>query len=105
MVKRRHPTPPTVNPFSVSLVYNSDYFLRRTTAYLPHGSGMSFSSGWTLDCVQKLAAQTIGGTAYLRYTDGDGTEHYFRKRQQPDSTYYYDEDGLGLKIRSVSGGL
>ncbi len=94
----------TVNPFSVSLVYNSDYFLRRTAAYLPHGSGMSFGSGWTLDCVQKLAAQTIGGTAYLRYTDGDGTEHYFRKGSSRDSTYYYDEDGLGLKIRSVSGG-
>ena len=72
----------TANPFSVNLVYNSDYFVNRTSTYLPHGSAMDFGSGWTLDCVQTLASQTIGGREYLRYTDGDGTEHYFFEGQQ-----------------------
>ena len=94
----------TANPFSVNLVYNSDYFVNRTSTYLPHGSAMNFGSGWTLDCVQTLASQTIGGREYLRYTDGDGTEHYFLKDSSKDSNYYYDEDGLGLKIKAVSGG-
>ena len=94
----------TANPFSVNLVYNSDYFVNRTSTYLPHGSAMNFGSGWTLDCVQTLASQTIGGREYLRYTDGDGTEHYFTKDSSKDSSYYYDEDGLGLKIKAVSGG-
>ena len=94
----------TANPFSVNLVYNSDYFVNRTSAYLPHGSSMDFGSGWTLDCVQTLVSQTIGGREYLRYTDGDGTEHYFSKDSSKDSSYYYDEDGLGLKIKTVTGG-
>ena len=94
----------TANPFSVDLVYNSDYFVNRTSTYLPHGSAMNFGSGWTLDCVQTLASQAIGGREYLRYTDGDGTEHYFLKDSSKDSGYYYDEDGLGLKIKAVSGG-
>ena len=94
----------TVNPVSVNLVYNSDYFTGRTSTYLPNGSAMDFGSGWTLDCVQKLAAQTIGGTEYLRYTDGDGTEHYFRKDSSKSADHFYDEDGLGLKIKAVSGG-
>ena len=59
----------TANPFSVNLVYNSDYFVNSSSAYLPHGSAMDFGSGWTLDCVQTLASQTIGGREYLRYTD------------------------------------
>ena len=94
----------SVNPVSVRLVYNSDYFLTRTAAFLPQGSAMDFGSGWTLDWVQRLAAQTIGGTEYLRYTDGDGTEHYFRKDSSKEAGYFYDEDGLGLKIKAVSGG-
>ncbi len=59
----------TANPFSVDLVYNSDYFVNSTSTYLPHGSAMDFGSGWTLDCVQTLASQIIGGREYLRYTD------------------------------------
>ena len=94
----------TANPFSVDLVYNSDYFVNSSSAYLPHGSSMDFGSGWTLDCVQTLASQIIGGREYLRYTDGDGTEHYFTKDSSKDSSYYYDEDGLGLKIKTVTGG-
>ena len=49
--------------------------------------------------------ESSGTKKYIKYTDGDGTEHYFaadaeKQKQEPagSGTYYYDEDGLGLKI-------
>ncbi len=94
-------------PVSVDLVYNSDHFKNsNSSAYSPYAPEMDFGSGWTIDCVQSLSSTVIENTQYLKYTDGDGTEHYFLKdlEKDPSSTYYYDEDGLGLKIRSVSAG-
>ncbi len=38
------------------------------------------------------------------YTDGDGTEHYFKKVTKDGTTTYEDEDGLGLKLEEGSGG-
>lgn len=35
------------------------------------------------------------------YTDGDGTEHYFMKTSDGK---YKDEDGLGLELKTISGG-
>ena len=35
------------------------------------------------------------------YTDGDGTEHYFMKTGDGK---YKDEDGLGLELKTISGG-
>ncbi len=93
----------TVNPVSIGLVYNSDYFKDQSQDYLPYGPSMDFGSGWTLDIVQKLESVTIDSTNYLKYTDGDGTQHFFAKKNG-DNTYFYDEDGLGLKIKSISGG-
>ena len=95
----------TVNPFSLNLIYNSDYFsLSSGTDYQPPsklGLSMTVGSGWTLDYIQKVVPETISGIQYLRYTDGDGTVHYFIKDSSPkDSSYpYYDEDGLGLKMK------
>lgn len=95
------------NPFSLNLVYNSDYHVySNSTAYQPavkYGVSVAMGSGWTLDCIQKVEAVTISGTGYLRYYDGDGTAHYFTKDTSLDSTgkYYFDEDGLGLKIKST----
>lgn len=95
----------SVNPFSLNLIYNSDYFARSSSAeYLPPsklGLSMNLGTGWTLDCIQKVQTATIDSVTYLKYTDGDGTEHYFRKASSPkDSNYpYYDEDGLGLKMK------
>ncbi len=93
----------TVNPVSISLVYNSDYFKDSTNPYLPYGPSMDFGSGWTLDIVQKLEQVSIDNASYLKYTDGDGTQHFFAEDSQREAGYYYDEDGLGLKIRLVSG--
>ncbi len=95
----------TVNPFSLNLIYNSDYFsLSSGTDYQPPnklGLSMTVGSGWTLDYVQKVVPENIKGIDYLKYTDGDGTVHYFIKDSSPkDSSYpYYDEDGLGLKMK------
>lgn len=92
------------NPFSLNLVYNSDYFSGSSADYNPLsqlGLSMSVGSGWTLDCVQKITAETISGVSYLKYADGDGTIHYFSKDSSRDAAYYYDEDGLGLKIKNT----
>ena len=95
----------SVNPVSVNLVYNSDYFASdNSAAYHPMtalGVNMIVGSGWRLDCVQKIETETISGTEYLKYFDGDGTIHYFLKDSSKSTTYYYDEDGLGLKIKST----
>ncbi|HIT33990.1 MAG TPA: DNRLRE domain-containing protein, partial [Candidatus Faecousia intestinigallinarum] len=99
----------TVNPFTLNLVYNSDYFsVDPSGAYAPMeklGLSMNAGSGWTLDCVQKVEPEVISGITYLRYSDGDGTVHYFSKDSSKDSAYYYDEDGLGLKIKEVSSSV
>lgn len=96
-----------VNPFSLNFVYNSDYFAADTTTdYQPPaqlGLNMKLGSGWTLDAVQKVEKETISDVEYIRYHDGDGTIHYFAKDKNKDTTgtFYYDEDGLGLKIKSA----
>ena len=97
----------SANPFSLNLIYNSDYFAYDNAVdHQPIstlGLDMSVGSGWTLDCVQKIEPVTISGIAYLKYYDGDGTVHYFLKNtnMDPSGEYYFDEDGLGLKIKST----
>lgn len=97
----------SANPFSLNLLYNSDYFVYDNEVdnqpISTLGLDMSVGSGWTLDCVQKIEPVTISGVAYLKYHDGDGTVHYFLKDTTMDPTgkYYFDEDGLGLKIIST----
>ena len=96
----------TINPFAISLVYNSDYFAQTPTEdYQPPqelGLTMRVGMGWTLDVIQKAESVTIGGTVYIKYTDGDGTVHYFRDNPDDSKNVYYDEDGLGLEITVVS---
>ena len=94
----------TVNPVSINLVYNSDYFAQKsaTFPYKPPvelGLDMSVGHGWTLDVIQKMEDDEDAN--YKKYTDGDGTVHYFRKKDA-NSSYFYDEDGLGLKVIETS---
>lgn len=95
----------STNPFSLNLIYNSDYFaLSSGTDYQPPsklGLNMNVGSGWTLDYIQKVEAETIDNFDYLKYADGDGTIHYFMEDSTPDDPNYpyYDEDGLGLKMK------
>ena len=111
-----------INPFSLNLVYNSAYFAKgdydNYTIPANLGYGMYIGSGMTLDVIQKVKKVTlpyqIGSDetkTYLKYTDGDGTSHYFatdseKQAQEPagSTTYYYDEDGLGLKITEYESG-
>ena len=102
----------TVNPFALSLVYNSDYFSANSTADyqvpMKMGQGnvaMCLGQGWTLDIIQTMKTEKIDDEEYICYQDGDGTKHYFRideKRNNADDSndiFYYDEDGLGLKVK------
>ena len=105
----------TINPFSMNLVYNSDYFAASTSAdYQPPtqmGTGniaMKLGQGWTLDIIQTMTTTTIDGEEYICYHDGDGTKHYFRKdtvEKDTTGTYYFDEDGLGLKVKKTTSGF
>ncbi len=108
----------TTNPFSLNLVYNSDYFQKcEFEDYQPPtkmGSGnveMQLGQGWTLDIIQTMKTETIDGVEYICYHDGDGTKHYFRVDDAKNAadneniTYYYDEDGLGLKVKKTDSGF
>ena len=90
-------------PFSLNLIYNSDYFANSDADYVPPaemGLNMSVGSGWTLDCVQNITGETIVNKYYLKHRDGDGTIHYYKKLYST-SQYYTDEDGLNLRIAGV----
>ena len=99
----------TVNPFSLSLYYNSGYAASGAAYHVPEklGLNMRLGSGVGMNVVQKMekvALQNDFSTGktdtYLQYTDGDGTVHYFAK----DGNDWKDEDGLGLKATEYSAG-
>lgn len=64
--------------------------------------------GWKLNLYQMVRSSSVYGLSgdyqtkwpYV-YTDGDGTEHYFMKTSDGK---YKDEDGLGLELKTISGG-
>ncbi len=99
----------TVNPFSLSLYYNSSYAASGAAYHVPEklGLNMRLGSGVGMNVVQKMEKVALqndfssGKTdTYLQYTDGDGTVHYFAK----DGNDWKDEDGLGLKATEYSAG-
>ncbi|MBE5808551.1 MAG: DNRLRE domain-containing protein, partial [Clostridiales bacterium] len=72
-------------PFAVTHYYNS--CLSRNIA--PH-----CGSGWRTSAHQTLRKDTIDGTDYYTWTDGDGTDHWFKATgSQPW------EDAEGMKLR------
>ena len=95
-----------VNPVSLEMVFHSAYFSRQTDSQYDVckelGMDMHIGSGWTYNLLRHVRKETIGQVVYLRYLDGDGTLHYFSKKAEDDG-YYYDEDGLGLKIQDQTG--
>ena len=111
----------TVNPVSLSMIYNSSYFAEKDeTVHVPRSLNYGFfmGSGATLNYLQKVEYELLQDDrestdkrTYIKYTDGDGTVHYFatdsglqEKEPAGSPTYYYDEDGLGLKIFEESAG-
>ncbi len=105
----------TVNPVSLDLVYNSSYAMRYgeenydTGGWL--GLGMHVGAGVNLSVMQKVEkielqndSNASNKSTYMKYTDGDGTIHYFAKDSSKDADYYYDEDGMQLKINEYRTG-
>ncbi|QAA31078.1 DNRLRE domain-containing protein [Clostridium manihotivorum] len=79
-------------PVSINHVFNSNDI---TT------SNIGFGSGWRLNINQRLESQTINNTQYYKYTDEDGTKHYF---QNSGSMPINDELNLGLSLTKEGDG-
>ena len=86
-----------INPFSLNLVYNSSVSNAPAEKL---GYTMNMGTGWRLDVLQTIEPEVIGTDNYMRYSDGDGTIHYFLQ-DKDDLTTFYDEDGLGLCITRI----
>ena len=104
-----------MNPVSLDLVYNSSYAARFGETNYDVGGwlglGMHVGAGAQLNIMQQIVKEELQNdaesdkkTTYLKYTDGDGTIHYFAKDPSKNDSYYYDEDGLGLKINEYQTG-
>lgn len=77
-------TPGNRLPVSINHVFNTNN----------KGTNLGYGKGYRLNLTQTIEQQTIDETEYLRYTDEDGTSHYFPK----SGNEYKDEDGLALTI-------
>ncbi len=75
-------------PVSVTHVYNSC-----DSAVNPFGCGY----GWRTNFHQTLHKEYLSGMVYYVYTDGEGTEHWF-KPTTTSGTKYRDESGLSMEL-------
>lgn len=55
---------------------------------------IGYGNGYRLNIAQTIEKVTIGSKEYAKYTDEDGTKHYFEKQQSE----YKDTENLGLKL-------
>ena len=97
-------TPGSLFPVALHHVYGND---KKVSASAYASVYPKYGNGWSLDAIQRIDASGITGYPY-KYTDGDGTEHYFYHAAEDASNIYTDEDGLGLKLQvfsSVQEGL
>lgn len=72
-------------PVSLGLVFNS-------TSRAANPADIQAGLGWRTTYDQKIEPISLYGISYYRYTDGDGTEHFFYN----NGSQWQDEDGLGL---------
>ena len=79
-------TPGNILPASVSHVYNTNN----------KDIDISYGKGFRLNYNQDIILETINNVEYAKYIDEDGTEHYFKKKE---NNIYVDEDGLNLRLR------
>ena len=112
--------PSNTLPFSINLIYNEalsySHFTSDTTNQYSDASNIhtlyytnaKTGFGWKTSVQQtvKYAFYYVDGAylQYLVYTDADGTEHYFNKKNSA-GTIYKDEDGLGLTITTYDTDL
>lgn len=74
-------------PVSVTHYYNS---------CLSESDEVHCGMGWRTSAHQSVYKASIGDDSYYVWTDGDGTEHYFKiSGDQP----YEDSEGMSLKLR------
>ena len=93
-------------PISVSLVYNLSNV---------YDSGTPYGSGWWLNWAQKIdwaIKSNLNNNQYVKYTDGDGTEHFFTidsstgiwsDEINPDRKIYFIESTGDYKMTDSSG--
>ena len=80
------------NPVSVAHTYNSCEC---------ESNNYYCGNGWRTSMHQSVHVKTMSdNTVYYVWTDGDGTEHYFKKTG--NTAPYSDEDGLHLKLTYTS---
>ena len=86
-------------PAELSYIYNSYFAGQKYTTTSPYTG-----RGWKMNVQQTLFETTsdlLGENQDLYpyvYTDLDGTEHYFYKKTENNTTKYCDESGLGLEL-------
>ncbi len=96
----------TLSPINVSLVYNLSEIGNDTVPY---------GAGWKLNWAQKIdksVTSNYDNTPYLKYTDSDGTDHYFKEDTStsawtdeinPDRKVYYIESSEDYRMTDSSG--
>lgn len=88
-------------PASLKIIYNTNDVILK--------NGIRYGLGWRLNLSQTIESETISGITYLKYSDEDGTIHYFQSTKEAldengniitssESNTYYDEDGMEMKI-------
>ena len=92
-------------PFGITLTYNSPLsnanFTSSSSVHTKSYTTSATGYGWKTSVQQsvtKIMLTANDGTdcSWLVYTDADGTEHYFKRKN--NTSDYEDEDGLGLTI-------
>ena len=92
-------------PFGLTLTYNSPLsnanFTSSSSVHTKSYTTSATGYGWKTSVQQsvtKIMLPANDGTdcSWLVYTDADGTEHYFKRKN--NTSDYEDEDGLGLTI-------
>ena len=85
-------------PMNLSLVYN----LRNYNTKYEYGASVGY--GFMFNFQKRVAEITDTGLRNkgykYRYTDGDGTCHYFRQKEN-STTEWVDESGLGLTLKET----
>ena len=73
-------------PVSVSHYYNS---------CASNANDYACGKGWKTSAHQKITKESLNGTDYFVWEDGDGTEHYFA---ETGSQPYKDQEGMDLEL-------
>ena len=74
-------------PVSVTAYYGTNVY----------GSTAPMGKGWRLSCDQGVGKSYINDELYFIWYKGDGSRHYFKKKNSTD-THYEDLSGLSLKL-------